>query len=185
MQKDLPDEALLRVENVAIALCENGREMVSGVSFALRPGEIFGIVGESGSGKSMLTRTLFGLHDDSAVAAGSVSFAGVKLPRAGYVRAARKLLGRQVGLIAQDPFSSLNPSMRIGRQIAEALYLGRGIPMRSVRARRIAIDILREVGIAEPDRAVDQYPDQFSGGMRQRIVIAMALSQELRLLIAD
>lgn len=185
MQANPPDDALLRVEDVTIALRETGHEMVSGVSFAVRPGEIFGIVGESGSGKSMLTRTLFGLHDDAAVVSGRVSFGGAALPQAGYVRHVRRLLGRQVGLIAQDPFSSLNPSMRIGRQIAEGLYLGRGIPMRSARARQIAIDILREVGITEPERAVDQYPDQFSGGMRQRIVIAMALSQEPRLLIAD
>ena len=178
-------DPLLSLRDVTVALRDGAREMVTGVSFSVGRGEIFGIVGESGSGKTMLTRTLFGLHDDAVVAGGEVTFDGKRVPVQGYQRQMRRLLGRRIGLIAQDPFSSLNPAMRVGRQIAEALYLGRGIPMRSARARAIAIDLLRDVGIDEAERAVDQYPDQFSGGMRQRIVIAMALSQEPQLLIAD
>jgi len=187
MHADAPHVAdpLLSLRDVTVALREGARTMVSGVSFSVGRGEIFGIVGESGSGKTMLTRTLFGLHDDAVVADGRVSFDGKDIPVAGYQRHMRRLLGRRIGLIAQDPYASLNPAMRVGMQIAEALYLGRGIPMRSARARQIAIELLRDVGINEAERAVDQYPDQFSGGMRQRIVIAMALSQEPQLLIAD
>mgnify|MGYP003874608799 CR=1 FL=1 len=187
MHADAPHVAdpLLSLRDVTVALREGARTMVSGVSFSVGRGEIFGIVGESGSGKTMLTRTLFGLHDDAVVADGRVSFDGKDIPVAGYQRHMRRLLGRRIGLIAQDPYASLNPAMRVGMQIAEALYLGRGIPMRSARARQIAIELLRDVGINEAERAVDQYPDQCSGGMRQRASLCRALVHKPDVIILD
>lgn len=176
---------LLRLDNVSIALRSQNRPLVTDVSLTIGRREVFGIVGESGSGKTMLTRTVFGLHEDAYVSAGRVSFDGTTLDPATYRAQIRKLLGRKIGFVPQDPFSSLNPTMRVGRQIVEALYLSKGYPMRSQKSRDIAIGLLEEVGIAQPDLAFSQYPDQFSGGMRQRIVIAVALSQEPKLLIAD
>ena len=176
---------LLDLHDVTVALRANGRRMVTGVGFALEPGEVFGIVGESGSGKTLLTRTVFGLNDDTSLVAGTVRFAGRTLPIEGYARAARKLLGSEVGFVPQDPFSSLNPTMRVGEQITEALYLARGMPMRAAATKKAAVEVLAEVGIPEPDLAFRQFPDQFSGGMRQRIVFAIALAQQPKLLIAD
>jgi len=179
------DEPLLKVENVAISLRHDGRSMVAGVSFAVNEREVFGIVGESGSGKTLLTRTLFGLHDDAFLSRGSVTFAGETVPLSGYAAAMRKRLGHAIGFVLQDPFSSLNPTMRVGKQITEAIYLAKGWPMGAERTKEAAMALMSEVGIPEPKLAFDQFPDQFSGGMRQRIVFAIALSQEPKLLVAD
>lgn len=179
------DAFLLKLENVSVALYLRRRRMVSGVTFEVKPNEVFGIVGESGSGKTMLTRTIFGLHDDAFVEEGTVTFNGNALPLKTYKKEVRKLLGREIGFIPQDPYSSLNPTMRVGKQITEALYLSKGYPMNAQKSKDAAIGLLDEVGIAEPELAFRQFPDQFSGGMRQRIVIAVALSQDPKLLIAD
>lgn len=179
------DGNMLELRDVTIALNENGREMVTGVSLAVTRREIFGIVGESGSGKTLLTRAVFGLHDGTYVKGGQVTLAGQRLPLDGYRGAIRRKLGKEVGYIPQDPYSSLNPSMRVGQQLAEAIWLAKGWPMKSRRTREAAIAALAEVGIPEPELAFGQYPDQFSGGMRQRIVIAIALSQDPEILIAD
>ncbi len=179
------DAPLFAVDDVAIALKAGDRTMVSGVSFGVRPREVFGIVGESGSGKTLLTRTLLGLQDDAFVSAGSVRFDGRLLPAERHAASARKLLGHAIGFVPQDPFSSLNPTMRIGKQITEAIYLAKGWPMGAERTRQAAIALMAEVGIPEPALAFDQFPDQFSGGMRQRIVFAIALSQDPKLLVAD
>lgn len=180
-----PASPMVALRDVSIALRHNGREMVSGVSFTVGRNEIFGIAGESGSGKTLLTRTVFGLHDDALVSQGALDFDGMAMSPDRNFRAMRQLLGRKVGFIPQDPYASLNPSMRVGRQITEALYLAHGLSPRAPEARARAVGLLEEVGIPEPHVAFDQYPDQFSGGMRQRIVIAIALSQEPALLIAD
>lgn len=176
---------LFDMRGVTVALRSDNRPMVTGVGLSLLPGEVFGVVGESGSGKTMLTRTVFGLQEDAYLTAGTVYFEGQELPREGYAKAARKLLGGKVGFVPQDPFSSLNPTMRIGKQITEALYLAKGMPMKAQATRQAAIAVLADVGISEPELAFEQFPDQFSGGMRQRIVFAIALSQEPKLLIAD
>jgi len=176
---------LLELKNVTVALRGNDRKMVTGVGFSVNPGEVFGVVGESGSGKTLLTRTVFGLQDDTYLAGGEVSFDGKTLPRDGYLKAARKLLGSEIGFVPQDPFSSLNPTMRVGNQITEALHLARGMPINAAATKQAAIKVLAEVGIPEPELAFRQFPDQFSGGMRQRIVFAIALAQEPKLLIAD
>ena len=178
-------EPLLELQDVTIALRAGNRPMVSGVGLSVHAGEVFGLVGESGSGKTLLTRTVFGLQDDSYLSAGTVRFAGKSLPLAKHAKAARRLLGGQIGFVPQDPFSSLNPTMRVGDQITEALYLSKRMPMNTKSTRDAAIAVLNEVGIPEPDLAFRQFPDQFSGGMRQRIVFAIALAQEPQLLIAD
>lgn len=176
---------LLELRNVTVALRSSNLPMVTGIGLSVRAGEVFGVVGESGSGKTLLTRTVFGLQDETYVKSGSVTFDGQTLPEQGYSKAARKLLGKRVGYVPQDPFSSLNPTMRVGKQITEALHLARGMPMNAAATKAAAIAVLAEVGIPEPELAYAQFPDQFSGGMRQRIVFAVALAQEPQLLIAD
>ncbi|WP_027930157.1 ABC transporter ATP-binding protein [Amycolatopsis thermoflava] len=157
---------------------------VDGVSFQLDEGECLGIVGESGSGKSVLVRTVMDLLPATAsVGAGSrIEWRGrdiLSLPPA----EARKLWGPQLAMIFQDPATSLNPVRRIGDQIADPQrqHLGRG----RKAAREAAADLLAQVGIADPVRRLRQYPHELSGGMRQRVMIAIALSCEPRLLIAD
>ena len=185
----LPDPAasnpLFSLEDVCVALTGSGRILVHNVSFAVHPGELFGLAGESGSGKTMLMKTAFGLHDDAYLASGAILFREGRVGPEGHRKRVRKLLGHEIGFVPQDPFSSLNPTMRVGRQIREALWLGKGLPPNSDRARSAVLELLGEVGIASPAVAAEQFPDQFSGGMRQRIVIAIALSQEPSLLIAD
>ena len=178
-------DLLFALQDLSVALSASGRILVHNVSLAVQPGELFGLAGESGSGKTMLMKTAFGLHDDAYVASGTITFAGERVEPENHRRSIRKLLGREIGFVPQDPYSSLNPTMRIGRQIREALWLAEGLPMNSERARESALELLNEVGIPSPGLAAEQYPDQFSGGMRQRIVLAIALSQEPSLLIAD
>ncbi len=180
-----PSRPLLALEGVGVSLSRSGKPLLRQVSFAVGSGEPFGLAGESGSGKTMLMKTVFGLHDDAQVDSGIVAFRDVRVAPGEHRRRIRALLGRQIGFVPQDPFSALNPTVRIGRQIREALWLGKRIPMRSAEARRATHELLDEVGIASPAEAAEQFPDQFSGGMRQRIVIAVALSQEPSLLIAD
>ncbi len=156
---------------------------VDGVDLAVDRGQTLGIVGESGSGKTVLARSIMGLLDGPAVEReGSVRFNGVELVGAppGTVQA---LLGTQMAMIFQDPLTALNPVVKIGRQLTEGLRVRLGVSRRN--ARDIAIELLRAVGISEPARRLDQYPHEMSGGMRQRIVIAIALSCGPQLLFAD
>lgn len=157
---------------------------VDGVSFDLTSGRTLGIVGESGSGKSVLVRSLIGLVGaaSGAEVAGTVMLEDHDL-RALPPAQLRALLGRDIGIVFQDPMTSLNPVMKIGRQIGEGLRLNRGLD-RTAAARR-AIELLAEVGIPEPERRAGQYPHELSGGMRQRVAIAIAIACEPKLLIAD
>ncbi|NKN35836.1 ABC transporter ATP-binding protein [Agrobacterium sp. a22-2] len=156
---------------------------VRDVSFRVHGGEILSIVGESGSGKSVTLLSLLGLHDTKTTRVdGAVSFRGkplLDLP-ASQMRAIR---GRQIGLISQDPMTALTPVYTIGWQIAEQIRAHENVSARI--ARRRAIELLGEVGLSNPGEAVDRYPHQLSGGMRQRAVIAMALSCNPALLVAD
>jgi peptide/nickel transport system ATP-binding protein/oligopeptide transport system ATP-binding protein len=158
---------------------------VDGVSFDVRAGETLGIVGESGCGKTVTSLSILGLlpQPPARVEAGSaIRFAGEELVGVGE-RRLRALRGNEISMIFQEPMSSLNPVYTVGDQIGEALRLHKGLDRRAARAE--SIRLLGEVGIAEPERRVDEYPHQLSGGMRQRVMIAMALSCEPRLLIAD
>jgi peptide/nickel transport system ATP-binding protein len=157
---------------------------VDGVSFSLDRGRTLGIVGESGCGKSVLARTIMGLLPSSARVpqASRVLFDGRDL-RGLSERALRSVRGRQMAMIFQDPMTSLNPVMTCGAQIVEALTWHMGLGRRAARDR--AVELFTAVGIPEPARRVDHYPHQLSGGMRQRVAIAIALSCEPALLIAD
>ena len=158
--------------------------VVDGVSFEIGQGEVFGLVGESGSGKSVTCRSLiqlFGGARPSSVT-GRILFGGqdlAQLSPADFVR----IRGTSIAMIFQDPMTALNPTMRIGDQIQETLCRHDGLTTRQARLR--AIDLLKAVGVTAPERRLDSYPHEFSGGMRQRVLIAIALACRPKLLIAD
>ncbi len=156
---------------------------VDGVSFTLRAGDTLGIVGESGSGKSVLAKSIMRLLDEPArIVAGEILFRGKDLAALdeGAIRAVR---GREIAMVFQDPMTSLNPVLRIAKQLVEAMTAHGRFTAAAARAR--AIELLRRMGVSAPDRAVGSYPHQFSGGMRQRVMLAMGFSNEPVLLIAD
>ena len=157
---------------------------VDGVTFDLEPGETLGLVGESGCGKSVSALSIMRLIPDppGRIVAGEVIFDGrdlLKLPE----REMRKVRGRHISMVFQEPMTSLNPVLTVERQLTEALELHLG--MNKGEAKREAVRRLEQVGIPDPERRVKQYPHQFSGGMRQRVMIAMALSCDPKLIIAD
>lgn len=156
---------------------------LQGVNLDVAPGETIGIVGESGCGKTMSALSVMGLLPRMGqVSAGSITFQGQQLEQLPAAQA-RRIRGLDIGMIFQDPLTSLNPTMRIGDQVSEPLRVHRRMPKREARAW--AIEILRKVGMPRPEKIVDDYPHQLSGGMRQRVMIAMALICEPSLLIAD
>jgi oligopeptide/dipeptide ABC transporter ATP-binding protein len=157
---------------------------VDGVSLDLDAGSTLGVVGESGSGKSVLTRSIMAIQPRGNLAryGGEVTFDGADLLTL-RPSALREVWGNGIGIVPQDPTSSLNPVMRVGRQITENLR--RGGAMTGRAADRVAVELLEQVGIAAPARRLREYPHQLSGGMRQRVVIAMALAGQPQLLIAD
>jgi peptide/nickel transport system ATP-binding protein len=157
---------------------------VDGVSFRLRPHETLAIVGESGCGKSMTALSLMRLIPDppGKIVGGSVKLDGIDLIGLDE-RAMRGVRGKDISMIFQEPMTSLNPVMTVGRQIAEALLLHEGVSR--AEAMRRAVDILRLVRIPEPEQRLKEYPHQLSGGMRQRVMIAMALACDPKVLIAD
>jgi peptide/nickel transport system ATP-binding protein len=158
-------------------------QAVSGVSFELDAGSTLGVVGESGSGKSVTFLTVMGLVDPrQATVRGSVLLQGEEMLGASQSRM-RQIRGRTIGMIFQDPMTSLNPVKTIGWQLEEAVMIHQDVSKKE--ARKQAIDILKEVEIPRADQRVDDYPHQFSGGMRQRVMIAMALINNPEILIAD
>ncbi|MDA1101483.1 MAG: ABC transporter ATP-binding protein [Proteobacteria bacterium] len=157
---------------------------VDGVSFTLKQGVTLGLVGESGCGKTILSRTLMGLLPPSAriSAQARILFNGRDLRGLGE-KQLRAIRGREVAMIFQDPMTSLNPVMKVGAQISETLVYHLGMTKAEAHAR--GVELLRAVGIATPERRIEQYPHQLSGGIRQRVAIAIALACEPKLLIAD
>ncbi len=157
---------------------------VNGVGFHVRPGELLGVVGESGSGKSVTMMSLMKLlpTPPAEIVSGSAMFGGRDLMQLS-LDELRRIRGRDIGFVFQDPMTSLNPVFTIGYQLSEPLRLHLGLSRR--RARERAAELLDMVGIPSPKARLDDYPHQFSGGMRQRVMIAMALSCNPKLLIAD
>jgi peptide/nickel transport system ATP-binding protein len=156
---------------------------VEGVSFSIEKGETLGIVGESGSGKSVTCLTIMGLNEKrNTISSGEALWKGKNLLTM-KPRALRDIRGNEISMIFQDPMTSLNPVHTIGRQLVEAILLHRDVTKRNARAR--ALELLKAVGIPHAVRRIDDYPHQFSGGMRQRVMIAMALINDPDLLIAD
>jgi peptide/nickel transport system ATP-binding protein len=156
---------------------------VDDVSFKIDAGEVLGVVGESGAGKSLTGAAIIGLLEPPChVAGGRILFEGREIQNLPY-EAMRKIRGRHIGMVFQDPLTSLNPLYTIGRQLTETIQVHSDLREKAARDR--AIDLLREVGIPAAERRIDQYPHQFSGGMRQRVVIALALCVNPRLIIAD
>ncbi len=155
---------------------------VEDVSFDVDAGEILAIVGESGSGKSVTSLSVMGFWPSRGVAGGSMEFEGKDLVTLSE-REYRELRGNDMAMIFQEPMTSLNPVYRVGKQIVEAIRTHENVSKKEARER--AIDMLRKVGIPSPEKRIDDYPHQMSGGMRQRVMIAMALSCNPKLLIAD
>jgi peptide/nickel transport system ATP-binding protein len=181
----LADEPLLAVRDLHVSFrTEDGIvRAVAGVSFTVAAGEILGIVGESGSGKSVTVMSIMRLiRDPNAIFSGEVLYKGRDLLKIGQSQM-RDVRGSEIAMIFQDPMTSLNPVYRVGWQIAEQVRAHEEISKAAARQR--AIELLDAVGIPEPRVRVDDYPHQFSGGMRQRAMIAMALSCNPDLLIAD
>ena len=156
---------------------------VDDVSFSIAPGEVLGVVGESGAGKSLTGTAIIGLLEPPGrIAAGEVLLEGERIDRLDHDRM-RRIRGKRIGAIFQDPLTSLNPLYTIGEQLVETIRTHLEVDAAGARARAVAL--LQEVGIPAPEARIDNYPHQFSGGMRQRVVIALALCAEPRLIIAD
>ena len=178
--------ALLTVEDLCVEFrTDKGvARAIDGVSLEVNAGETLGLVGESGSGKSVTSLAIMGLipSPPGRIVSGDIRFNGQSLPGLSQ-RAYRKLRGREIAMIFQEPMTALNPVFTVGSQIGDVLRRHMGLGRKAARKR--AIELLDEVGIPAPDKRVDEYPHQLSGGMRQRVVIAMALSCDPKLLIAD
>ncbi|MFD2215397.1 MULTISPECIES: ABC transporter ATP-binding protein [Metabacillus] len=179
-------EKILEVKDLHISFHTFGGEVqaIRGVNFDLFKGETLAIVGESGSGKSVTTKSIMRLlpESNSEIKKGEILFDGkdlAKLPN----KAMQKIRGKDISMIFQDPMTSLNPTMKVGKQIVEPITKHQNLSKSAARER--AIDLLRLVGIPQPEERFNQYPHQFSGGMRQRVVIAIALACNPKVLIAD
>ena len=177
--------SLLSVEELRVEFPSRDVTLVAvdGVSFSIAPGEVLGVVGESGAGKSVTGSAVIGLIDPPGrIAAGRVVLGERRIDNLP-PEAMRRVRGREIGAVFQDPLTSLNPLYTVGRQLIETITTHLDLSPKAARAR--ALDLLAEVGIPAPKRRIDQYPHQFSGGMRQRVVIALALAASPNLIIAD
>ncbi len=177
--------SLLQVKNLVVEF--PGRRgtlrALDDVSFDIAPGEILGVVGESGAGKSLTGAAIIGLLEPPGrVAGGQILLEGQRIDNLPYEQM-RKIRGRQIGAIFQDPLTSLNPLYTVGRQLIETITTH--LPVSADEARQRAIRLLKDTGISAAEQRIDHYPHQFSGGMRQRVVIALALAAEPKLIVAD
>jgi peptide/nickel transport system ATP-binding protein len=182
----MSNEIVLAVKNLSVVFHTPDGDVaaVSDVSFDLRSGETLGIVGESGSGKSVTASSIMRLNNSiTASTTGSILVSGVDILKADETDV-RRVRGSEVAMIFQDPLSALNPYYTVGKQIAEA-YLVHHPEVSKSDARAVTLEMLKKVGIPNPEKRIDEYPHQFSGGMRQRIVIAIALINNPKVLIAD
>jgi peptide/nickel transport system ATP-binding protein len=178
-------EPLLAVKNLRVEFPTRHGTLVAvdDVSLTIAPGEVLGVVGESGAGKSLTGAAVIGLIDPPGrIGAGEVRLAGRRIDNLP-PESLRRVRGREIGAVFQDPLTSLNPLYTIGRQIIETMMTH--LDLSSSAARKRALELLAEVGIPAPTRRFDHFPHQFSGGMRQRVVIALALAANPKLIIAD
>jgi peptide/nickel transport system ATP-binding protein len=177
--------SLLQVKNLVVEFPNRRGTLraLDDISFDIAPGEILGVVGESGAGKSLTGASIIGLLEPPGrVASGQILLEGQRIDNLGYEQM-RHIRGRRIGAIFQDPLTSLNPLYTIGRQLTETILTH--LPVTPEEARRRAISLLQDTGIPAAEQRIDHYPHQFSGGMRQRVVIALALAAEPKLIVAD
>ena len=177
--------ALLQVNNLVVEFTTRHGTLraLDGVSFDIAPGEILGVVGESGAGKSLTGAAIIGLLEPPGkVASGEIVLKGQRIDNLP-VHEMRKIRGRRIGAIFQDPLTSLNPLYTVGRQLTETILTH--LDVTPAEARQRAIQLLKDTGIPAAEQRIDHHPHQFSGGMRQRVVIALALAAEPELIVAD
>jgi len=177
--------SLLQVRNLIVGFPTRRGTLraLDDISFDIAPGEILGVVGESGAGKSLTGAAIIGLLEPPGrVAGGEIVLEGRRIDTLGYEQM-RHIRGRRIGAIFQDPLTSLNPLYTVGRQLVETIRTH--LPVGEAEARRRAVSLLQDTGIPAAEQRIDHYPHQFSGGMRQRVVIALALAAEPKLIVAD
>ena len=182
---DTADKPLLEVRHLRVEFPTRRGTLLAldDVSFEIAPGEVLGVVGESGAGKSLTGASIIGLLEPPGrVAGGEIVFDGRRIDHLSHEQM-RVIRGREIGAIFQDPLTSLNPLYTVGRQLVETIQTHRPVSAQEARAR--AIRLLQDTGIPAAEARIDHYPHQFSGGMRQRVVIALALAAEPRLIVAD
>ncbi|KQP48578.1 ABC transporter ATP-binding protein [Pseudorhodoferax sp. Leaf274] len=177
--------SLLEVQNLVVEFPSRRGTLraLDDISFSIAPGEILGVVGESGAGKSLTGASIIGLLEPPGrIASGQILLEGQRIDNLEH-EAMRRIRGRRIGAIFQDPLTSLNPLYSVGRQLTETIQAH--LPVNAAEARRRAIGLLQDTGIPAAEQRIDHYPHQFSGGMRQRVVIALALAAEPKLIVAD
>ena len=179
-------EIILSAKEVDVKFKVRGRVLnaIRGISLDLYKGESIAIVGESGSGKSVFTKTFMGLLESNGyINSGSIMYKGMDLAKFKTNKEWQAIRGKEIAMVSQDPMTSLNPLKVVGKQIQEAIELHRGL--KGAEAKRLVIELLEDVGIANPEKRYNQYPHEFSGGMRQRVVIAIAIGCNPKILICD
>ncbi len=177
--------SLLQVKNLIVEFPNRHGTLraLDGISFDIAPGEILGVVGESGAGKSITGAAIIGLLEPPGrIVSGEILLEGERIDQLGFEQM-RHIRGKRIGAIFQDPLTSLNPLYTIGQQLIETIRTH--LPLNEGEARDRAVSLLRDTGIPAPEQRIDHYPHQFSGGMRQRVVIALALAAEPKLIVAD
>ena len=177
--------SLLQVKNLVVEFPNRRGTLraIDNISFDIAPGEILGVVGESGAGKSLTGASIIGLLEPPGrIASGEVLLEGQRIDNLNNDQL-RHIRGRKIGAIFQDPLTSLNPLYSVGKQLTETIQAH--LSVSNAEARKRAIDLLKDTGIPAAEQRIDHYPHQFSGGMRQRVVIALALAAEPKLIVAD